>query len=439
MQFPGPAGGFFMENRENSSKKQFTVLIVVMLLMFVTVSVLLVLSMSGENKSREKIDKLNDEVSVLKSAVQDNKQAQNENTNDELNKKLDEIREYVEALKETVEAEMGGDLAQENDVPIHGGYMIKSTEAISDAYKKGDDSALNDDGKACLKLAEKVLKKIIKDGMSDYEKELAVYEWIRDNIKHDDGVTVAIPTAASAVDNPYGVLAGKKAVCVGFATTFRLMMNMLDYDCMVIHDTDRVHSWDLIKLDGEWYHVDLYPDAESKTHNHFNLNDAAMESDWNTEFFPAATGFKYSYAYVNAEDFKSLEDASKKMRNIIEEGETASFYVRLKGDKAGVNTALLTYVSDSVTNYVDESELGMNTFVNYRVIYVSEKEYIFSFMVEVEEEDDDNNFGDDEPSENEIEEADKAFNKAFSDFFKKHEQRDDWDDDDDYNWTNGVG
>ena len=128
-----------MENRENSSKKQFAILIVVILLMFVTVSVLLAVSMSGENKSREKIDKLNDEVSVLKSAVQDNKQAQNENTNDELNKKLDEIREYVEALKETVEAEMGGDLAQENDVPIHGGYMIKSTEAISDAYKKGDD------------------------------------------------------------------------------------------------------------------------------------------------------------------------------------------------------------------------------------------------------------------------------------------------------------
>ena len=123
-----------MENRENSSKKQFTVLIAVMLLMFVTVSVLLVVSMSGEKKSRDKIDKLNDEVNVLKSALQtDNKQARNGNADDNLNKKLDDIREYVEALKETIEAEMGGDMAQENDVPIHGGYMIKSTEAISDA------------------------------------------------------------------------------------------------------------------------------------------------------------------------------------------------------------------------------------------------------------------------------------------------------------------
>ena len=283
-----------------------------------------------------------------------------------------------------------------------------------------------------MKLAEKVLKKIIKDGMSDYEKELAVYEWIRDNIRHDDGVTVAIPTAASAVDNPYGVLAGKKAVCVGFATTFRLMMNMLDIDCMVVHDSERVHSWNLVKLDDEWYHVDLYSDAKSKTYDHFNLNDSAMESDWNTEYFPAATGFKYTYAYVNAEDDKGIEATAKRMRDLIEEGETASFHVRVKGDKAGVNTALLAYLADSVTNYVDESELGMNTFVSYRVIYVSEKEYIFSFRVEVEENDDDDyDFGDEEPSEKEIEEADKAFFKAFSDFFKKHEQRDDWDDDSD--------
>ena len=430
-----------MENRENSSKKQFAILIAVILLMFVTVSVLLVVSMSGEKKSREKIDQLNDEVSVLKTTVQtDKQQSQNENTGDELSKKLDEIKEYVEALKKTVEAEMGGDLAQENDVPIHGGYMIKSTEAISDAYKKGDDSGLTDDEKACMKLAEKVLKDIIKDGMSDYEKELAVYEWIRDNIKHDDGVTVAIPTAASAVDNPYGVLAGKKAVCVGFATTFRLMMNMLDYDCMVIHDTDRVHSWDLIKLDDEWYHVDLYSDAEGKTHDHFNLNDTAMGSDWNTEFFPAATGYKYCYAYINAEDYKGLEDTAKRMRDIIEDGETASFHVRIKGENAGVDMALLAYLVDNITNYVDQSELGMNTYVSYSAIYVSEKEYIFSYMVEVTEEDDDDyDFGDDEPTEEEIEKADKAFNKAFSDFFKKHEQRDDWEDDDDYDRFNGVG
>ena len=63
----------------------------------------------------------------------------------------------------------------EDDVVIADEYTIHSTRQISDAYLSGDLSALSDRDKETLDMAKKVLASEIKDGMSDYDKELAIY------------------------------------------------------------------------------------------------------------------------------------------------------------------------------------------------------------------------------------------------------------------------
>ena len=201
----------------------------------------------------------------------------------------------VKALEESAGGEETEDVAQENDVTVGGEYVIKATTQISDAYKSGNASNLSDKDKETLGMAKSVLDEIITDGMSDYEKELAVYKWMTANIGFDSGSMTAIPEDESKpVDNPNGVLKNHEAVCVGYATTFRLFMQMLGIDCMVVHDSHLSHSWDLVKLDGQWYHTDIYSDAGSGEGNfsHFNLNDETMMSsqEWNTDFFPAADG-----------------------------------------------------------------------------------------------------------------------------------------------------
>ena len=45
-------------------------------------------------------------------------------------------------------------------------------------------------------------------------------------------------------------------MCVGYATTFRMFMQMMDIECMVEHNTEKYHSWDLVKIDGDWYQID---------------------------------------------------------------------------------------------------------------------------------------------------------------------------------------
>lgn len=228
----------------------------------------------------------------------------------------------VKALEESAGDSDTEDVAQENDVTIGGEYVIKATTQISDAYKSGNTSNLSDKDKETLNMAKSVLDEIITDGMSDYEKELAVYKWMTTNIGFDSGSMTVVPDDDSKpVDNPNGVLKNHEAVCVGYATTFRLFMQMLGIDCMVVHDSYLSHSWDLVKLDGQWYHTDIYSDAGSGEGNfsHFNLNDEMMNSqEWNTDFFPAADGYEYNYAYVNRTQCKDVYTIPEQMRAALD-------------------------------------------------------------------------------------------------------------------------
>ena len=48
------------------------------------------------------------------------------------------------------------------------------------------------------------------------------------NIKNDTGMMSVIPTSGQNAATPNGVLKSKTAVCVGYATTFRLFMQMME-------------------------------------------------------------------------------------------------------------------------------------------------------------------------------------------------------------------
>lgn len=261
----------------------------------------------------------------------------------------------VKALEESAGGEETEDVAQENDVTVGGEYVIKATTQISDAYKSGNTSNLSDKDKETLGMAKSVLDEIITDGMSDYEKELAVYKWMTANIGFDSGSMTTIPEDESKpVDNPNGVLKNHEAVCVGYATTFRLFMQMLGIDCMVVHDSHLSHSWDLVKLDGQWYHTDIYSDAGSGEGNfsHFDLNDETMMSsqEWNTDFFPAADGYEYNYAYVNRTQCKDIYTIPEQVRAAINEQQgVVSFDF---GDEISVD---IYNIADTIMNQIENA------------------------------------------------------------------------------------
>lgn len=300
------------------------------------------------------------------------------------------------------------DVNRENDVTIMGEYTIESTEKISDAYKKGSDAGLDDKDKETLKLASDVLKEIITEDMSDYDKEKAVYDWLVKNIGQDKGLLTVIPSSGKDSDNPYGVLKYHDAVCVGYATTFRLFMQMMDIECMVVHNTEMYHSWDLVKLDGKWYHTDVYSDADTGNYANFNMNDdiASIGHDWNMDFFPAADGTKYCYAFMNKEEAADIFDIPAAVKAQLD-AQNYVFAIGFKKQPVNDDAATVNTIMNSLTDRINMDYT--DTYIDWNWLKDEDNKYVLRVVINTSTE------SNDDISQEVAEKIGKRIAKAFGD------------------------
>lgn len=300
---------------------------------------------------------------------------------------------------------------QEDDVAImNGEYHIRSTTKLSDAYKSGSDSGLDDKEKETLEMASAVLDEIITEDMTNYEKEKAVYDWMSTKLSYDTGILQVIPQTSADCDNPYGVLKYHNAVCVGYATTFRLFMQMMDIPCMVVHNTELYHSWNLVQLDGNWYHVDIYSDQGTGNYANFNMNDelAAAGHDWDREFFPAATSLDYNYAYQNKQSVEDIYQIPKLMRQALEEKQGILCLDFAAIDEA--NAQIVEAMLNGILSSMDVSEDFQSLWMYWDWMHITGSEYVLTIFVDGYEPDSGEEI---DISEEDQEKIEQAVNEAF--------------------------
>ena len=181
-------------------------------------------------------------------------------------------------------------------------------EAVLQAWRSGDDSSLSETNRSILQAAKKVIESGIDDNMSDYEKELAIHDFITGWSSFDSSVfgRSSADGFAEGSDTPYGVLIDQSAMCHGYSSTFQLFMDMLGIECKTVFgipgSNGVEHSWNMVKLDGEWYCVDCAwddPIGGSPDHTYFNVTSDYLRSGsihrWDEASVPEATGTAYAY------------------------------------------------------------------------------------------------------------------------------------------------
>lgn len=101
--------------------------------------------------------------------------------------------------------------------------------------------------------AEKVGKEIIAQltpDMDDYEKLKFFHDYLILNCETDKTYSFA--------DTVYGALVEKKALCEGYSKAFAYLCNLAGIENVIITGETYVpHMWNMVKLDGNWYHVDV--------------------------------------------------------------------------------------------------------------------------------------------------------------------------------------
>ena len=184
-----------------------------------------------------------------------------------------------------------------------GGWRYDRQRLLS-AWEEGG-TGLADRDQVILQSCRDLLGEIITEEMSDYEKELAVHDWMIAWAEYDQAALSSLPGAQPTPDsdNPYGFFTGRAAICTGYTSTFQLLMDLLDIECVTVEGTayngTEDHAWNMVRLDGEWYCVDVtWDDPVSSTpvspaaaHMYFNVTSDFMRQfghQWDEEGVPAA-------------------------------------------------------------------------------------------------------------------------------------------------------
>lgn len=121
---------------------------------------------------------------------------------------------------------------------------------------------------------------------------------IHDSITEMTTYNASAPSYKSEADGPllYG-----EALCEGYAKAFMYLCQAVGIQCFCVAGyAGEDHMWNMLQLDGEWYHMDVTWD-DADTYEYFCVPDSQMFIDHTLRNFfpvPAATATKYSYSEV---------------------------------------------------------------------------------------------------------------------------------------------
>lgn len=180
--------------------------------------------------------------------------------------------------------------------------------------------------------AEDILDLIIAEGMKDVDKIKAVHDYIVLNTEYayDEYLNQTLKDEHFSEE---GVLWEGKAVCQGYAYTFQLCMELLGIDSIIVEGEDLIskvnHAWNMVAIDGEWYHVDTtwddpVPDRKDMIdYKYFLVTDEVLMKDhkWETKRYPSCTSDKYQYYVFQDYMVDSIDQYEEKFMEQYRAGE----------------------------------------------------------------------------------------------------------------------
>lgn len=146
--------------------------------------------------------------------------------------------------------------------------------------------------------AQEIVATIEKDAKTDVEKVRAVNDYIVANTAYTE-------QTESSPHSAYTVLAEHGGVCQGYALLAHTLLQKLGFETQYIvgYVGKEGHAWNLVKLDGQWYHLDTtwndpVPDRSGAIrYQYFLVDDRTMARDhtWIANDYPKAISTTYSY------------------------------------------------------------------------------------------------------------------------------------------------
>lgn len=129
----------------------------------------------------------------------------------------------------------------------------------------------------------------VKSSWSDLEKALYLHDEIVLRLKYD-----------SSIKDVYNAAKTGKGNCTAYTLTYLAACNSVGISCDIAVSESMQHIWNVVKIDGSWYHVDVTWDDPTDElygracHGNFLLSDSAISKEhsaWESDYTCSSTRF----------------------------------------------------------------------------------------------------------------------------------------------------
>lgn len=166
------------------------------------------------------------------------------------------------------------------------GYSVSEDRTVVQLYAVAPASECEKLSKRIVSEAEKILLKL-PENASALEKEIFLYKTVIQYCEYDEeGASNDQDWRAHSI---VGAFLDGQAVCEGYSRAFQLLLNRAGVPSMLVTGTaGGAHMWNLVRIDGQWYHADATWDdnGDRPVYQYLNVTDEMIRTDH--EIYPTA-------------------------------------------------------------------------------------------------------------------------------------------------------
>lgn len=208
-----------------------------------------------------------------------------------------------------------------------------------------------------------------------FEKELKLHDILGKNVKYYEYENINdIPHYAHTI---YGAFVQKKAVCDGLSKSMQILLDKVDIESIILTGTlnNESHAWNMVKLNDEWYNLDITSDKSIKDyndvviHSYFNITTDKIKQSHTIdeeEILPVASSTELQYFVALDKVITSADNFSAKLNHILRNNnDTEKVEFEVKNINAVPEKTIDVLRKGRYNQYLGEN---MTKFVYYNIL-----------------------------------------------------------------------
>lgn len=143
-------------------------------------------------------------------------------------------------------------------------------------------------------LAEEYIFSMVDDSWSDTEKALFFHDYLCQHFQYDIRLFFE-ETQNDVARDIYRMFTEGMGVCQAYANAYEYLLQHEGIDCRLVASDEANHEWNIVKIDGVWYHVDVTQDDPLMAIDEYNIALLDLAGSVSHKYFLLSDNSIYDY------------------------------------------------------------------------------------------------------------------------------------------------